>query len=211
MAFAKVAEFQARSVVYFHAVVRLDGPDGALPPSWATEARLERAGGPAATTTSLITLGATAVASRVLTWGRQLDVRGIGGDDSGEVSDAAVARYVAKYATKSTETAGVELRSLACRGCAGTGTARLGDTEVTQVCRDCHGIGRRPGAANDLDGLSPHALALIDACWRLGGMEELAGLKLRRWACCSQGWDARRDPEAKRKSSRPRCCAVGAC
>jgi integrase len=29
--------------------------------------------------------------------------------------------------------------------------------------------------------------------------------------CCVQGWDARRDPEAKRKGSRPRCCAIGQC
>jgi len=29
--------------------------------------------------------------------------------------------------------------------------------------------------------------------------------------CCAQGWDAKRDPDAKRKESRPRCCAVGAC
>jgi hypothetical protein len=131
---------------------------------------------------SLITPDAAAIPSRVLTWGRQIDVRAIGGEGSGDVSDAAVARYIAKYATKSTETAGVELRSLACRGCAGAGTVRLGDTDVTRGCRDCHGTGRCPDAAGDLDGVSPHALALIDACWRLGGIEELAGLKLRRWA-----------------------------
>jgi integrase len=29
--------------------------------------------------------------------------------------------------------------------------------------------------------------------------------------CCAQGWDARRDPGAPRKETRPRCCAVGAC
>ena len=29
--------------------------------------------------------------------------------------------------------------------------------------------------------------------------------------CCVQGWDAKRDPNAKRKESRPRCCAIGAC
>lgn len=182
VAFAKVAEFQARGVVHFHAVIRLDGPDGDVPPSSTTEALLERAVRSAAASTNLITPDAGAVPSRVLRWGRQLDVRAIGGDDFGDVSDAAVARYIAKYATKSTETAGVELRSLACRGCAGTGTVRLGDTEVTRGCRDCQGTGRRPDAAGDLDGLSPHALALIDTCWRLGGIEELAGLKLRRWA-----------------------------
>ena len=182
VAFAKVAEYQARGVVHFHAVIRLDGRDGTLPPTWATEALLEQAVRTAATSPSLITPAAAAVPSRALTWGRQIDVRAIGSADSGDVSDAAVARYIAKYATKSTETAGVELRSLACRGCAGAGTVRLGDVEVTRGCRDCRGTGRRPDAAGDLDGVSPHALALVDACWRMGGIEELAGLKLRRWA-----------------------------
>jgi hypothetical protein len=182
VAFAKVAEYQARGVVHFHAVLRLDGPDGSMPPTWATEALLEQAVRSAAASTSLITPGTAAAPSRLLRWGRQIDIRPIGGGDSGEVSDVAVARYIAKYATKSTETAGVELRSLACRGCAGTGTLRLGDTDVTRGCRDCLGTGRRADAAGDLDGLSPHALAVIDACWRLGGIEELAGLKLRRWA-----------------------------
>lgn len=98
------------------------------------------------------------------------------------MKDATVARYVAKYATKSAETAGVELRSLACRGCAGAGTLRISETDVKRICRSCHGTGRRPDAADGLDGLSPHALSLIDTCWRLGAIEELAGLKLRRWA-----------------------------
>jgi hypothetical protein len=37
VSFAKVAEYQRRGVVHFHAVIRLDGPGGpsALPPSWA--------------------------------------------------------------------------------------------------------------------------------------------------------------------------------
>jgi integrase len=29
--------------------------------------------------------------------------------------------------------------------------------------------------------------------------------------CCAQGWDAARDPNARRRESRPRCCAVGTC
>ncbi|MBS2966512.1 hypothetical protein KGA66_25965 [Actinocrinis puniceicyclus] len=135
VAFAKVAEYQARGVVHFHAVIRLDGPDGSVPPSWATEALLDQAVRSAATATSLITPGAAAVPSRVLTWGRQIDVRQIGGGDSGEVSDATVARYVAKYATKSAEAAGVELRPLACRRCAGHGTVTIPVVEEPKCCR----------------------------------------------------------------------------
>ncbi|MFJ6836843.1 tyrosine-type recombinase/integrase [Streptomyces sp. NPDC091209] len=29
--------------------------------------------------------------------------------------------------------------------------------------------------------------------------------------CCAEGWDAARDPAAKRQTSRPRCCAIGRC
>jgi hypothetical protein len=36
--FAKVAEYQRRGVVHFHAIIRLDGPAGpsTAPPTWAT-------------------------------------------------------------------------------------------------------------------------------------------------------------------------------
>jgi hypothetical protein len=33
VSFAKVAEFQRRGVVHFHALIRLDGPDDFTPPS----------------------------------------------------------------------------------------------------------------------------------------------------------------------------------
>src|SRR5690606_36650355 len=38
LAYAKVAEYQRRGLVHFHAVIRLDGPDGpdSHPPGWAT-------------------------------------------------------------------------------------------------------------------------------------------------------------------------------
>ncbi|GAB3654741.1 site-specific integrase [Actinocorallia lasiicapitis] len=29
--------------------------------------------------------------------------------------------------------------------------------------------------------------------------------------CCARGWDARRDPNARHKTSRPRCCSIGQC
>ncbi|WP_344351521.1 replication initiator, partial [Streptomyces nogalater] len=38
VSFAKVAEYQKRGLVHFHAVIRFDGPDGhtTTPPPWAT-------------------------------------------------------------------------------------------------------------------------------------------------------------------------------
>jgi hypothetical protein len=42
---AKVAEYQRRGLVHFHAVIRFDGPDGPTtpPPGWATTDVLDRA------------------------------------------------------------------------------------------------------------------------------------------------------------------------
>lgn len=42
VSYAKVAEYQRRGVVHFHAIIRLDGPAGptTAPPSWATLALL---------------------------------------------------------------------------------------------------------------------------------------------------------------------------
>ena len=38
MSFAKVAEYQARGLIHFHAVLRVDGPAGpeGPPPNWST-------------------------------------------------------------------------------------------------------------------------------------------------------------------------------
>ncbi len=45
LSYAKVAEYQARGLVHFHAVIRLDGPDGpdSPPPGWATVPLLDTA------------------------------------------------------------------------------------------------------------------------------------------------------------------------
>lgn len=66
--FAKVAEFQTRGVIHYHAVVRLDGPDGpvSLPPGWATVELLERAIRDAAGAVTVSSPGTVAVAARRL-------------------------------------------------------------------------------------------------------------------------------------------------
>jgi hypothetical protein len=184
--FAKVAEFQGRGVVHFHAVVRLDGPDGAgsVAPSWADTAALADAVGHAAVRASVRTPDTGACPARVLRFGMQVDVRRVGGSGSSSLSDGAVARYVAKYATKSTESTGLELSPLACRSCGGSGRLRLDEAEAPErFCPSCHGHGRRDGAPwLDDPGLSPHARRLVETCWRLGGLPGLEALKLRRWA-----------------------------
>ncbi|WP_030901576.1 replication initiator, partial [Streptomyces sp. NRRL S-474] len=78
VSFAKVAEYQKRGAVHFHAVIRIDGPEGGdtPPPAWATAELLTDA------------IRAAATAARVdgpvidgrahtFTFGRQLDVRTI--------------------------------------------------------------------------------------------------------------------------------------
>ncbi|WP_063771523.1 replication initiator [Streptacidiphilus albus] len=187
VAFAKVAEYQTRGVVHFHAVIRLDGANGpgSTAPARMTTALLTRSVRTAAKRTTVTTPSPGAMSFRTLRWGRQLDIRTIGSsdDDDSALSDAVVARYVAKYATKGTEASGIaDLRPLPCRTCDGQGL-QVKPTEpgkLQRPCPDCHGLGRSTTWA--ALGLSNHALTLVRTCWKLGGREELAGLRLRRWA-----------------------------
>jgi len=174
--FAKVAEFQGRGVVHFHAIVRLDGRAGSScpPPGWASLSLLRRSIRTAARQATVTTARSHRVAARVLRFGRQVDIRPITADNDKTASDVVVARYVAKYATKSTESAGLNLPPICCRTCHGAGTAPSG------LCRTCGGTGRRRGVR--LDELTGHAHALVETCWRLGGQPEFAPLRLRRYA-----------------------------
>jgi hypothetical protein len=175
--FAKVAEFQGRGVVHFHAIVRLDGPDGSSshPPGWASLSLLRRSVRTAVRQATITTAGTRRVAARVMRFGRQVDIRPITATDAGSaLSDVVVARYVAKYATKSAESAGLNLAPICCRTCHGTGTS------VSGLCRTCAGTGRRRGVR--LDQLTDHARALVETSWRLGAQPEYAPLRLRRYA-----------------------------
>jgi hypothetical protein len=164
ISYAKVAEFQRRGAIHFHAVLRLDAATDcrcpgclAPPPEPFTAALLEDAlrqavpavrvpcpplddGGP----------------GRYARWGEQLDVRNIttGDDQAGELSAEQVAGYIAKYATKATESFGA-------------------------------GLDRRLTADDDLDRLDQlpaHVAEFVRAAWELGGRPELEGLRLRKWA-----------------------------
>jgi hypothetical protein len=152
VSFAKVAEYQKRGVVHFHAVIRLDGPDGpdAPPPAWATAELLTDAITTAATAVRVRTEHADKLPSRTLVWGGQLDIRPVSQD--GELTDNAVAGYVAKYATKAAE-------------CTGTLDRRLDRTD----------------RLDELP-VSPHARRLIAECLRVGQVPELADLRTTEWA-----------------------------
>ncbi|MFF9666425.1 replication initiator protein RepSA [Streptomyces althioticus] len=111
VSYGKVAEFQKRGAIHFHAVVRLDGPDGpdTAPPSWATVQLLADAIRAAAahSYTSVSVPAAEDHPARTFRWGTQLDVRPVKGfGDGSELTEQAVASYVAKYATKAAENTG---------------------------------------------------------------------------------------------------------
>jgi hypothetical protein len=115
--YAKVAEYQLRGVVHFHALIRLDGPrtpDGFAAASPLIDADLlaelvRRAA-------ALVRLSDPGVdaddPSRMLIFGRQIDARAVRTsrrpDDSARtLTPEQVAGYLAKYATKSADDTGV--------------------------------------------------------------------------------------------------------
>ena len=152
VSFAKVAEYQRRGVVHFHAIIRLDGPAGpsTAPPAWATLDLLTAAIAQAADAVHLETPAAAGLPARTLAWGREHDIRPV--TTTGDVTDTKVAAYVAKYATKAAECTGTIDRRI-------TRADRLADLPIRE-----------------------HARRLIAECLRLGGLPELSSLRLAAWA-----------------------------
>ncbi|WP_433220457.1 replication initiator [Microtetraspora malaysiensis] len=152
LSFAKVAEYQRRGVVHFHAVIRLDGPGGpdAPPPPWATTDTLTQAIQHATKAVSAKAPAHSDQPERALRWGNQLDIRPITLD--GDLTDQAVAGYIAKYATKAAE-------------CVGTLDRRI-----------------NPHDDLTLYNLRDHARRLITTCMELGTEPDLAELRLTDWA-----------------------------
>ncbi|GAA2105224.1 plasmid replication initiator protein [Kitasatospora saccharophila] len=185
VSFAKVAEFQKRGLVHFHAIVRLDGPGGSTeqPPAWATIGLLTDAVRRAADRVH-VTVTSDSIGERELRWGAQLDVREIRANDatangSAPLTDAAVAGYVAKYATKSAEGTGTIDRPLYCGPCKGRGRVPT-PAGLTDECRACEGTGLAEPIA-DLR-VAGHVRQMIRTCWDLGSVADFAELKLTRWA-----------------------------
>jgi hypothetical protein len=149
--YVKVAEYQARGVVHFHAVIRLDagpsaGQDYQPPPSWFTADRLSEAiqSAAAAIRVPVDTRANPAWPALVLRYGTQVDVKPIRHSDElpgtgRKLSVQAVGNYIAKYATKALDVPG------------------LPDQPVR--------------SARDLDGLRCHRhyKQMITTCWELGG------------------------------------------
>ncbi|WPB92204.1 replication initiator [Streptomyces malaysiensis] len=180
VSFAKVAEYQRRGLVHFHAVIRLDGPEGSNqpPPRWATADALTHAVTEAAER-AVLTVTSDAIGERRLTWGSQLDIREIAALGDGELTDQKVAAYVAKYATKSAEDSGTVDRSLRCPHCTGRGYQR-GPDGFRDLCNECEGTGQsEPIAAL---AVHSHVRQMIRTAWSLGHLPEFTELKLWKWA-----------------------------
>jgi hypothetical protein len=158
--YGKVAEYQRRGLVHFHAVVRVDGPAGpdSPAPRWATTDMLSVAIRAAAHAVTL-NVGRPDGTLLPLGWGEQVDVRHISPttadqveDADGQISEQRLASYVAKYATK------------------GTGKSEAADRPI-----------RSQRHLDRLD-VGPHHLRIIQTAWDLGGRPEYAELNLRKWA-----------------------------
>ena len=154
--YVKVAEYQARGVVHFHAVIRLDAPgDGYQPPpDGITADMLCDAIGQAAAAVRLAVPNSTAA----LTFGapQGTDVRPIRRDDLAATGKPlnyqAVANYIAKYATKTLTAPGVPSQRLRYL------------TEVQSL--RC----------------SAHYKQMITTAWQLGGKRQDGEPRLRQWA-----------------------------
>ncbi len=158
VSYTKVAEYQARGLVHFHAVIRLDAtasgdePEAMLPPPSQFTAELlaeaiRQAAG-AVTAPGPVLDGGTELRAR---WGTQLDLRPIT-TQPGQTSAELVAGYIAKYATKGTEGFGAAL-----------------DHRLSE---------------DDLDHLdvNPHIAKLVHTCWQLAHRPALAAYRLWQWA-----------------------------
>jgi hypothetical protein len=160
--FVKVAEYQARGIIHYHAVIRLDAPGDDYRPPLARYGAVLLAQAitraVAAVSYDTATLTATeASPRRILRFGTQIDPRPIVRATSGlpgpgtALSAQAVANYIAKYATK---TSGAPARS----------------------------DQRRQAAASHK--INAHYRRLIATCWKLAehpAFEQLALNRVNKW------------------------------
>ncbi|MCX4845773.1 replication initiator [Streptomyces sp. NBC_00893] len=157
VSYAKVAEYQQRGLIHFHAVIRLDGPVGGHtpPPTWATPEMLADAVRASAARTHVDGPEIDGCAYS-FAFGKEFDVKVIRSaafQDGTTITEGKVAGYVAKYATKGAESA--------------TGTL---DRRLKLIAE----LGQET--------IPDHAARMIRTAWTLGARRDLEHLKLRAWA-----------------------------
>jgi hypothetical protein len=125
--FVKVAEYQARGVVHFHAIIRLDASTtddsyAPPPPRWTADILADAITGAASSASVTADVGNSGRILRVR-FGGQTDTKVIRSGTTGALSRTAVANYIAKYATKTAGAPGLptyrlhspaEVRALRC-------------------------------------------------------------------------------------------------
>jgi hypothetical protein len=153
LSYAKVAEYQRRGVVHFHALVRLDGydpddRDAVLPPhpSITPELLASYLEHAAQVTRFTTTSHPKNPLGWVIRWGQQFDIRRVylapgDHDDRGTLTTQAVAAYLAKYATKATEETGHVSRRLSPLDAA---LYAEQDTHQARQLVACWTLGQRP-------------------------------------------------------------------
>jgi len=154
--YVKVAEYQARGVVHFHAVIRLDAPGDSYqpPPGRYTTGLLADAINHAAAATYVAAehdgdSGGTVL----LRFGTQTDTRPIRHGPDGPLTAEAVANYIAKYATKTLTAPGLPARPI----------RSVADIQQLTCSR--------------------HYQQMITTAWQLGAtLPAEGGQRLRRWA-----------------------------
>lgn len=159
LSYAKVAEYQARGVIHFHALLRLDGNDPAdpnaisQPPAFLTASELTDAVRYAVAATWFATVShPVKPAGWDVRWGTQLDIRPVSVTADGDITSGHVAGYLAKYATKATEPVGLT-------------AVRITTDTITHYAA-----------------APTHQGRLIRACWKLGADPHPDFRALRRWA-----------------------------
>jgi hypothetical protein len=147
VSFVRVAEFQRRGVVHFHALIRLDAPneDYQPPPISVDAAGLAEAIHQAAAHVRL-TVEMPDGSGLVLRFGDQLDTQTVNSGPAGQLTPEHAARYIAKYATKSAEDFG------------------LGERRIT------------PETLPHLD-VNDHVHRLVHTAWKLGEHTAYEGVR----------------------------------
>jgi hypothetical protein len=146
--FGKVAEFQRRGVVHFHALVRLDArtPDGThRPPPIRVDYKDLRAAVEYAARHVRYLTPESPERDVALRFGRQVDVQPVNTGIPGEITPEKVAAYISKYQTKATEDFGLAGHPIHAAAARSLGL----DDHVCRIIDACHQLARSPGLELD--------------------------------------------------------------
>ena len=97
LSYLKVAEIQRRGLLHFHAILRVDGPDGPEtgPPAWLTTELLAEH-----VRDAVGWIGVGVGDGTEARWGSQVDIQDV---TASSLDDLRIAAYLAKYAAKTTD------------------------------------------------------------------------------------------------------------